>query len=505
MNAPARATTTPGTPGTPGVDVPDARGRTGLDRVGRHVTGNPDVRVVDVEVLAAAWHVLRRTTLEVRGRDGHWRTQQRETYDRGNGATVLLYDAERRTVLLARQFRWPVYVNGHPDGLLLETAAGLLDDDDPATAIRREAAEELGVVVGELEPVFEVWMSPGSVTERLSFFAAPYSPGSRTGAGGGLADEGEDIEVCELPFDEALGRVADGRIADAKTIMLLQWAALSGPFAAPRGPLTRGSHEGTATMPLVQPSGADHGPQQSGAGRAPDDPRAWLAAASVDPAVVALRPDYRALLVTADGLRGGPSDEVSEGVLAAAEDVARRSLAGRPPEQLPHLAAWREAYRAFGAKPQRTRPSVEALLRRLDTGGLPRVDRLTDVYNAVSIAHLLPLGGEDRDAYAGPPRLVRATGQEDFDTTAGGEPVVEHPDAGEVVWRDDVGVTCRRWNWRQCVRTRIEAGTTRAVFVLDALDPLTDDALDAAADALTAALLALSPDAVVHRDRPPTR
>jgi len=220
---------------SPGVHVPDARGRTGLDRAGRDLTGNPDVRVRDVEVLAAAWHVLRRTTLEVRSRDGSWHTQQRETYDRGNGATVLLYDLGRRTVLLARQFRYPVYVNGHPDGVLLETAAGLLDDDDPATAIRREAAEELGVVIGELEPVFEVWMSPGSVTERLHFYAAPYSPATRAGRGGGLAEEGEEIEVCELDVDDALARVADGRIADAKTIMLLQWAALSGPFAAGRG------------------------------------------------------------------------------------------------------------------------------------------------------------------------------------------------------------------------------------------------------------------------------
>jgi len=213
----------------------DLQTRTDLDRAGRELTGNPDVRVRDVQVLAADWHVLRRTTLEVRGRDGTWRTQQRETYDRGNGATVLLYDPDRRTVLLARQFRYPVYVNGHPDGMLLETAAGLLDDDDPATAIRREAAEELGVVIGDLEPVFEVFMSPGSVTERLHCFAAPYSSATRSGRGGGLVEEGEEIEVCELPFAEALARIADGRIADAKTIMLLQWAALSGPFAVPAG------------------------------------------------------------------------------------------------------------------------------------------------------------------------------------------------------------------------------------------------------------------------------
>jgi DNA/RNA-binding domain of Phe-tRNA-synthetase-like protein len=234
-------------------------------------------------------------------------------------------------------------------------------------------------------------------------------------------------------------------------------------------------------------------------GRSHPDAEAWLAAASVDAAVTTLRPDYRALLLTADGLRGGPSDETSEQVLGAAEATARRLLAGRPPEQLPHPAAWREAYRAFGAKPQRTRPSVEALLRRLQPGGLPRIDRITDVYNAVSIAHQLPLGGEDRAAYAGSPRLVRAAGDELFDTTAEGEPVVEHPEPGEVVWRDQLGVTCRRWNWRQGARTRITTGTSSAVFVLDALDPLTDEEVQAAADALTDGLRALSPDAVVHR------
>ena len=231
----------------------------------------------------------------------------------------------------------------------------------------------------------------------------------------------------------------------------------------------------------------------------PGEPRAWLAAATVDAAVFELRPDYRALLLTADGLRGGASDAASERILSDAEGTARRQVAGQPPEQLAHPAAWREAYRAFGAKPQRTRPSGEALLRRLEPDGLPRIDRITDAYNAVSIAHLLPIGGEDRAAYAGPPRLVRAEGGEPFDTTAGGEPLVEHPEPGEVVWRDDVGVTCRRWNWRQGTRTRITTDTTSAVFILDALDPLPDDAVHAAADALTDALLALSPDATVHR------
>jgi nudix-type nucleoside diphosphatase (YffH/AdpP family) len=212
----------------PGIDLPDARGRTGLDRVGRDLTGNPAVVVRDVELIAAAWHVLRRTTYDFRRRDGGWSREQRETYDRGDGATVLLYDPHRRTVLLTRQFRFPVYVNGHPDGMFLEAAAGLLDGDDPAAAIRREAAEELGVTIGELTPVFRAWTSPGSVTERLHCFAAPYSAESRTGEGGGLADDGEDIEAVELPFGEALAMVDSGEIADAKTIMLLQWAALKG-------------------------------------------------------------------------------------------------------------------------------------------------------------------------------------------------------------------------------------------------------------------------------------
>ncbi|GAB3686423.1 NUDIX domain-containing protein [Angustibacter aerolatus] len=222
----------PNPPGTPGVDVPDARGRTGLDRAGRDLTRNPDVVVRDVEVLSDGWHVLRRTTLDVRRRDGGWETQQRETYARGDGAVILLHDVERRTVLLSRQFRWPVYVNGHPDGMLVEAAAGLLDEDDPETAIRREAAEELGVEVGELTHVFDVFMSPGSVTECLHHYAAPYTAASRTSAGGGLVDEGEDIEVLELDFDVALEMTADARIADAKTILLLQWAALRGPFSS---------------------------------------------------------------------------------------------------------------------------------------------------------------------------------------------------------------------------------------------------------------------------------
>jgi DNA/RNA-binding domain of Phe-tRNA-synthetase-like protein len=219
----------------------------------------------------------------------------------------------------------------------------------------------------------------------------------------------------------------------------------------------------------------------------------WLADAYVDRAVHELRPDYRAVLVVADGLVPGPSDSVSDGLVGAAEERARSVLGSSAVEDHPHVAAWREAFRAFGAKPQRTRPSVEALLRRLPQG-LPRIDRLTDAYNAVSIAHVLPLGGEDLDRYEGPLRLSRAIGDEPFETTANGDAVIDHPEVGEVIWRDDAGVTCRRWNWRQCTRTRLTDATTRAVFVLDALAPMTDDELEAATEALRAALLATSPD-----------
>jgi len=162
------------------------------------------------------------------------------------------------------------------------------------------------------------------------------------------------------------------------------------------------------------------------------------------------------------------------------------------------VAAWREAYRAFGAKPKRTRNSLEALLRRA-ASGLPRVNRLTDLYNAVSVLHQLPLGGEDLTRYTGAPRLVRATGEEPFDTVADGIAVTEHPDPGEVVWCDDAGVTCRRWNWRQARRTQLSDDTTAALFIVDALDPVADEALHAAADDLVAHLARLGPGVQVAR------
>jgi len=218
----------------------------------------------------------------------------------------------------------------------------------------------------------------------------------------------------------------------------------------------------------------------------------FLAGGRVDAAVFVLRPDYRAVLLAVDGLVPGPSDQASDAVLQAAEAAADEALRGRPVEQLPHVAAWREAYRAFGAKPQRTRNSLEALVRRA-ASGLPRVNRLTDTYNAVSVLHQVPLGGEDLTCYTGAPRLVRATGTEPFDTVADGATVIEHPDPGEVVWCDVAGVTCRRWNWRQARRTQLREDTTAALFILDALDPVADEALHAAADDLVAHLARLGP------------
>ncbi len=227
---------------------------------------------------------------------------------------------------------------------------------------------------------------------------------------------------------------------------------------------------------------------------------AFLSGAEVDEAVFALRPDYRAVLIAVDRLAPAASDEDSSALLRTAEEAAVAALADRPVQEIPHVAAWREAYRAFGAKPQRTRHSLEALLRRTQAG-LPRVNRLTDIYNAVSVLHQVPVGGEDLHRYTGPPRLVRASGAEPFDTVADGSDVVEHPEPGEVVWCDHAGVTCRRWNWRQGRRTQLTTDTTAALFILDALQPMTDEALDAAANDLADRLSRLGPDVRIARRR----
>jgi len=183
------------------------------------------VRVKDVRVLSDKHYVLKEVTLDYRRGDGQWQTQKREVFDRGHAATLLPYSLAGRTVVLARQFRLPAFLAGYDD-LLIEAVAGMLDDETPEKRIRAEAEEEIGYRLGEVRKVFDAFMSPGAVTERIHFFVAEYESSMRVGAGGGLADEGEDIEVVELAIDDALAMIADGRIADAKTIMLLQYAAL---------------------------------------------------------------------------------------------------------------------------------------------------------------------------------------------------------------------------------------------------------------------------------------
>lgn len=183
------------------------------------------VRIHDVQTLSDDWYVLKKTTFAYRRNNGEWQTQSRETYDRGNGATILLYNLGRGTVILTRQFRFPAFVNGH-HGLLIEAAAGLLDQASPEARIKQEAEEETGYRVRGVQKVFEAFMSPGSVTEKLYFFTAEYEPHDLATAGGGVKAEGEDIEVLELPFADALHMIEAGEITDGKTIMLLQHAAL---------------------------------------------------------------------------------------------------------------------------------------------------------------------------------------------------------------------------------------------------------------------------------------
>lgn len=184
------------------------------------------IRVENVTILSDDWYVLRKTIFSFRRTDGSWQKQSRETYDRGNGATILLYDLARRTVILTRQFRYPAFVNGHDD-LLIEAPAGLLDNAEPDVRIRAEVEEETGFQVRDVRQIFDAFMSPGSVTERLHFFVGEYEPDDRRSQGGGNEDEGEDIAVMETTIEEALAMVAAGAIRDAKTIMLLQYAALN--------------------------------------------------------------------------------------------------------------------------------------------------------------------------------------------------------------------------------------------------------------------------------------
>lgn len=183
---------------------------------------SPNVRILKQHLLSDNWYVLKKIDFELQRRDGSWQPQTREVYDRGNGATIGLYNRARRTVILTRQFRIPAFVNEH-HGYLIEAAAGLLDNASPEERIRLEAEEETGYRVRSVRKIFDAFMSPGSVTERVHFFVGEYQPEDRINDGGGLAEEGEDIEVLELPFAEALAMVDDGRIMDGKTIILLQY------------------------------------------------------------------------------------------------------------------------------------------------------------------------------------------------------------------------------------------------------------------------------------------
>lgn len=187
---------------------------------------NPRVEILETQILSDNWYVLRKVRFRYQKADGSWSVQEREAYDRGNGATVLLYNRHAQTVILTRQFRLPTYVNGNADGMLIETCAGLLEGDSPEDGMRREMEEETGYRVGALRKIFDAYMSPGSVTEIVHFFVAEYQAADRVADGGGVEDE--DIEILELPFAEALGMIDSGAIRDGKTIMLLQYAALHG-------------------------------------------------------------------------------------------------------------------------------------------------------------------------------------------------------------------------------------------------------------------------------------
>jgi len=189
---------------------------------------NNRVKIESEEVLSDNWYTLRKYTFDYQRADGSWERQSREAYDRGNGATILLYNNEKQTVILTRQFRLPTYTNGNATGIMIEACAGLLDRDNPEECIRRETEEETGYQVKSVRKIFEAYMSPGSVTEILYFFVAEYSDDMKVSDGGGCETEQENIEVMEIPFQQATEMVANGEINDAKTIMLIQYAQLNG-------------------------------------------------------------------------------------------------------------------------------------------------------------------------------------------------------------------------------------------------------------------------------------
>lgn len=199
-----------------------------------------------------------------------------------------------------------------------------------------------------------------------------------------------------------------------------------------------------------------------------EDNEVFLRSVEIESSVRTKHPDYSALVILASGLSPGSGTAHSEALVASAEKEAAEAIGAGAAHDLPEVQVWREAYKGFGVKPREARSSIEALLRRVDAG-LPRIDRLTDTYNAISVRHRLPIGGEDADGYRGSARLVTAVGTEEFDTVMDGEATIVYPSPGEIIWRDDIGVTCRRWNWRQCTRTRLTEATTNAVFIIDCL------------------------------------
>ena len=187
---------------------------------------NENVKILNTEILSDNWYTLRKVTYEYQKKDGSWQTQSREAYDRGNGATILLYNTEHKTVILTRQFRLPSFINGNPSGMLIEACAGLLDKDNAEDCIKRETEEETGYKISDVHKIFEAYMSPGSVTEILYFFVAEYSKDMKVADGGGIEHEQEDIDVLEITLDAAIQMIRDGGIKDGKTIMLLQYAKL---------------------------------------------------------------------------------------------------------------------------------------------------------------------------------------------------------------------------------------------------------------------------------------
>lgn len=188
---------------------------------------NSKIKNIKTEILSDNWYTLKKISFDYQKKSGEWESQNREAYDRGNGAVILLYNIENKTVILTKQFRMPTYLNGNEDGMLIEACAGLLDKDNAEDCIRKETQEETGYKIDKIEKIFEVYMSPGSVTEILYFFVAEYQQKHQITSGGGIEEEQEEIEVLELDFEKAYSMIMTGEIKDAKTIMLLQYAKIN--------------------------------------------------------------------------------------------------------------------------------------------------------------------------------------------------------------------------------------------------------------------------------------